>query len=73
MRRAERLPASRRLGIHITIGCADFHESAHHETASKILGQQFLGLNIRQANRRIACSSEITLMDFVQPIRFNGG
>ena len=52
MRRAERRLAGPRLGLHITIGHADFHEPAHHEAASRFLGQKFFGLNIRQANRR---------------------
>jgi len=51
MRRAERRHARQRLGLHIAIGDADFHDPAHHETASKFLGQRFFGLNIRQANR----------------------
>jgi hypothetical protein len=37
--------------MHITIGDPDFHDPAHHETASKFPGQKFLGLNIRQAHR----------------------
>jgi hypothetical protein len=37
--------------MHITIAHPDFHDPAHHETASKFCGQKVFGLNIRQASR----------------------
>ena len=51
------------------MGHADYYVSAHHETASRFVGQKNLRLIIRQANR---LTKPTTPVDFCWTIRFNG-
>jgi len=41
--------ARQRLVSHITIPQADYYDAAHHETASKFIGQKMFRLNIQQS------------------------